>query len=217
MPKLMIKIALVDDHGIVLDGLQSMLSVEPELNVLGAYQSGAALREALQNGTIPDVLFLDIHLPDANGVELCKKLVADYPDLKIIGLSMVNQASLIKLMLKNGACGYLHKNAGKEEMLTAIQQVYEGDRYLSKEISELLFSGGRGEKANANVSPFPRLSRREKDVLKLIVAEKTTQEIADQLFISFGTVETHRRNILSKLGARNTAGLVRIAIEYDLV
>lgn len=213
----MIKIALVDDHGIVLDGLQSMLAEEPDLEILGAYQSAQALTDALQIGQVPEVLFLDIHLPDANGVELCKKLIADFPSLKIIGLSMVNQASLIKLMLKNGACGYLHKNAGKEEMLLAIKQVYAGEQYLSKEISELLFSGARGEQASATVSPFPRLSRREKEVLTLIVAEKTTQEIADELFISFGTVETHRRNILSKLGARNTAGLVRIAVEYGLV
>lgn len=214
----MINLALVDDHSIVLEGLQLMLAKETDLKIVGSYQNGSQILSALERGEPIQIILLDIHMPDTNGVELCKIIKRDFPSVQIIGLSMVSEISLVKLMVKNGASGYLHKNAGKEEVLMAINRVSKGKRYFSDEISELLLGGNlNGNSGHERKSPFPRLSRREKEVLALIVDEFTTQEIADKLFISFGTVETHRRNILSKLGARNTAGLVRIALEYQLL
>jgi len=213
----MTHLAIVDDHSIVLQGLELMLKNEPSVQLSGLYQNGAQLLSALQRGETINTILMDIHMPDINGVELCKMVKRDYPSVSVIGLSMVSEMSLVRLMIKNGASGYLHKNAGKEEMMQALDRVRKGKKFFSEEIRDMLLEGtSRGKKAG-NKSPFPRLSRREKEVLGLIVDEYTTQEIADKLFISFGTVETHRRNILSKLGARNTAGLVRIALEYKLL
>lgn len=213
----MTHLAIVDDHSIVLQGLELMLRDAPDTELTGLYQNGAQLLSALERGERINTVLMDIHMPDINGVELCKMVKTDYPSVAVIGLSMVSEMSLVRLMIKNGASGYLHKNAGKDEVLRALEKVRQGKRYFSEEINDMLIEGtSRGEKT-VRKSPFPRLSRREKDVLRLIVDEFTTQEIADKLFISFGTVETHRRNILSKLGARNTAGLVRIALEYKLL
>ncbi|MFK8165696.1 MAG: response regulator [Lewinella sp.] len=213
----MTHLAIVDDHSIVLQGLELMLRDAPDLTLAGLYPNGDQLLSALQRGETINTILMDIHMPDINGVELCKMVKRDYPSVSVIGLSMVSEMSLVRLMIKNGASGYLHKNAGKEEVLKALEKVRQGKRYFSEEINDMLIEGtSRVEKA-VRKSPFPRLSRREKDVLRLIVDEHTTQEIANKLFISFGTVETHRRNILSKLGARNTAGLVRITLEYKLL
>ncbi|WP_020569661.1 response regulator [Neolewinella persica] len=213
----MTHLAIVDDHSIVLQGLELMLRDAPDLTLAGLYQNGDQLLSALQQGETINTILMDIHMPSINGVELCKMVKRDYPSVAVIGLSMVSEMSLVRLMIKNGASGYLHKNAGKDEVLKALEKVRRGKRYFSEEINDMLIEGkSRGEKT-VRKSPFPRLSRREKEVLGLIVDEHTTQEIADKLFISFGTVETHRRNILSKLGARNTAGLVRIALEYRLL
>lgn len=213
----MTHLAIVDDHSIVLQGLELMLKNELAVKITGLYQNGAQLLSALQRGETINTILMDIHMPDVNGVELCKMVKREYPSVSVIGLSMVSEMSLVRLMIKNGASGYLHKNAGKDEVVQALEKVREGKKFFSEEIRDMLLEGtARGQKAG-NKSPFPRLSRREKDVLRLIVDEHTTQEIADKLFISFGTVETHRRNILSKLGARNTAGLVRITMEYKLL
>lgn len=213
----MTHLAIVDDHSLVLQGLELMLRDEPSLTIAGLYQNGAQLLSALERGEVINTILMDIHMPEINGVELCKMVKREYPSVNVIGLSMVSEMSLVRLMIKNGASGYLHKNASKDEVLMALEKTRQGKKFFSEEIRDMLLDGSvRGEKAGKK-SPFPRLSRREKEVLRLIVDEHTTQEIADVLFISFGTVETHRRNILSKLGARNTAGLVRIALEYKLL
>lgn len=213
----MTHLAIVDDHSIVLQGLELMLAGEAGVYLAGLFHNGEQLLTALRNGESINTVLMDIHMPDVNGVELCKQVKREFPDVAVIGLSMVSEMSLVRLMIRNGASGYLHKNAGKEEVVTALERVRAGKKYFSEEIRDMLIDGTvRGEKANRR-SPYPRLSRREKEVLRLIVDEHTTQEIADKLFISFGTVETHRRNILAKLGARNTAGLVRIALEYKLL
>lgn len=211
----MIHLAVVDDHSLLLQGLALMFQGQEDLKLTGLYQNGPSLLVALNEKEPIDIILMDIHMPETNGIELCKQVKKSFPEVKVIGLSMVSELSLVKLMLKNGASGYLHKNAGQDEVLLAIRRVAKGRKYFSEDISELLL--GDSQPVKLNRSPFPSLSRREKEVLQLITNEKTTQEIADELFISFGTVETHRRNILSKLGARNTAGLVRIALEYRLL
>ncbi len=212
----MIHLAIVDDHSIVLQGLELLLQHEPDIQVVGLYPNAALLLDALRAGEKIDMLLLDIHLPDKNGIELARVIHTDFPTVRMLGLSMVDDISMLRLLLKNGAVGYLHKNADRTEILQAIRTVAIGQRYFSQAIAEKLYTNEPTESRSLN-NPFPRLSRREKEVLSLIVNELTTQEIADKLFISFGTVETHRRNILSKLGARNTAGLVRMALEYKLL
>ncbi len=213
---MMINVLIADDHQLVIDGIKLMLSDEPDLYCTGEANNGAQALVLLKEKAF-DLVILDINMPVLNGVETCKQISKDYPNVKILALSMLKEASLIKLMLKNGAHGYLLKNAGKDEVLEAIRAVLAGKKYFSEEVSEIIMSSLTGKQEKTKTSPFPKLSRREKQVLQLIVEEYTTSEIAEKLFISFGTVETHRRNLLIKLGARNTAGLVRTSLEYGLL
>ena len=128
---------------------------------------------------------------------------------------MHKESSLIKLMLSSGAKGYVLKNAGQEVLTQAIETVYEGKMYLDETVHDIVINSMVTQSKKSD-TPYPTISKREKDVLQLILEEYTTQEIADKLFISFGTVETHRRNMMIKVGAKNTAGLVKFALEYEL-
>lgn len=212
----MIHVFIVDDHKMVIDGMQLLLKDEQDIVVVGTALNGEDGIKQIPK-TKADVILLDINMPGINGIETCKELLKINPDLKIIAISMHKESSLIKLMLSNGAKGYVLKNAGQDEVIDAIKTVYEGKMYLDDTVNEIVLNSVANNGSEKSVNPFPKLSRREKDVLNLILEEYTTQEIADKLFISFGTVETHRRNMLIKTGARNTAGLVRIALEYELV
>lgn len=213
----MTRIYIVDDHKMVIEGIQLLLENEVNISVIGYATSGEQALEEIPKKNI-DVVLLDINLPSINGIETCKKLLEIKPELKIISISMHKEISLIKLMLKNGAKGYILKNAGKEEIITAIEKVNKNEIHLGKEVNNIVLNSitlNDIEKKKQK-SLFPTLSRREKEVLNCILNELTTQEIAEKLHISFGTVETHRRNMLMKTGARNTAGLVRTALEYEL-
>lgn len=211
------KILIADDHQLVIDGIKLMLSTEKDLECIAQAHSGQEVLDYLQSYPV-DMVILDINMPGINGVETCRIIHREYPEIKVLVLSMLKEASLIKLMLKNGAHGYVLKHAGKEEVIIAIRKIFEGQNYYSEDVSEIIMASLVGQQTKDKPqSPFPQLSRREKQVLQLIVDEFTTAEIAEKLHIGFGTVETHRRNILIKLGARNTAGLVRTAIEYGLL
>lgn len=212
----MIKVWITDDHQLVLEGLRILLDGVKEIQVAQCFRSAPQLISTLKEG-LPDVVLLDINMPEMNGIEACKIIKKEYPDLKVIALSMISESNLIKLMLKNGADGYLHKNAGKDEIIEAIMDVQQGKKYLSQEISDIIIGQEHKDDHKVSNSPFPKLSRREEQILEMIIDEKTTQEISEQLFISFGTVETHRRNIMIKLGVKNTAGMVRTALEYQLI
>ncbi len=212
----MINVVITDDHQLVLEGLTLLLDGTKEIAVHKCYRSAHLLLEGLKEH-VPDVVLMDINMPEMNGIEACRVVKKEYPSVKVIALSMISESNLIKLMLKNGADGYLHKNAGRDEIVEAICDVHAGKKYLSQEISDILIGQDLKDDHKISNSPFPKLSRREEQILELIIDEKTTQEISEHLFISFGTVETHRRNIMIKLGVKNTAGMVRIALEYGLV
>ena len=211
----MIHVFIVDDHKMVIDGMKLLLKDEPSISVVGTALNGEDGLAKIPQQHV-DVVLLDINMPGMNGIDTCKKLLSELPEIKIVAISMHKESSLIKLMLNNGAKGYVLKNAGQDEVIDAIKTVHEGKMYLDDTVNEIVLNSVLKNGNEKVKSPFPTLSRREKDVLRLIIDECTTQEIADKLFISFGTVETHRRNMLIKTGARNTAGLVRTAIEYDL-
>lgn len=211
----MIKVFIIDDHKMVIQGLKLFLEEDSEMKCVGYATSGPDALNQLPE-IMADVILLDINMPDMNGIEVCKIIHSKYPKIKVLALTMLKEMSVIKQMLKAGAMGYLLKNSGKDEVLAAIQTVHQGKQYLDKDLSELLIQNMTGQ-SHSKTSPFPSLTRREKEVLQLIIDENTTQEIADVLGISFGTVEVHRRNILIKLGARNTAGMVRIAFEHKLL
>ena len=211
----MIHVFIIDDHKMVIEGMQLLLQHEKDIKVIGTAISGEEGLELVPKTNV-DVILLDINMPGINGIDTCKELLKINPDLKIIAISMHKESSLIKLMLSSGAKGYVLKNAGQDEVIEAIKTVYEGKMYLDATVNDIVVKSVASNTNNTLNSPFPSLSRREKEVLKLILDEHTTQEIADKLFISFGTVETHRRNMLIKTGVRNTAGLVRTALEYEL-
>ena len=213
----MIKVFICDAHKLVIEGMELILSESSEISIAGFSLTGEEAVVRMKSNPA-DIILLDINLPGKNGIEICKQLSAEAPAVKVIALTMIRDLSLVKLMLKNGARGYILKNAGKEEVIHAILSVHAGNRYLDSKINEMILNDmTEGPKKKTDTDVFPKLSRRELEILQLIMDELTAAEIAVKLFISLGTVETHRRNILSKLGARNTAGLVRIAMEYNLL
>lgn len=209
-----IKVAIVDDHQLVLDGLQLIVSQEQSMHLVGKAHNGQEALDLLAANKV-DVLLLDINMPVMNGIEAMKEIAKQYPNVKVLGLSMLDDTVVVKKLLKFGAQGFLLKNAGKEKIIEAINDLHNGLKYYDNAIVNQLL--GTESKKSVGTSLFPKLSRREKEILKLIIKEYTTKEIAESLFISFGTVETHRRNTINKLGVRNTAGLVRVAMEYQLL
>ena len=207
---------MADDHQLVIDGLKLMFDDTPNIIFVGSANNGEAALEELSKHDV-DVLLLDINMPVMNGIECCGLARQQFPNLKILALSMMKDASLVKEILKAGATGFLLKNAGQDEVISAIERVHNGEQAFSDEILKIVMGSFSDDKEKAPNNKLPKISRREKQILKLIVWEKTTHEIAQELFISFGTVETHRRNLLHKLDVKNTAGLVRVALENNLL
>jgi DNA-binding NarL/FixJ family response regulator len=212
----MIKVFIVDDHKMVIEGLMLLLQNQQDINVVGFALSG---EEALKQIKVirPDVILMDINMPGLNGIETTKRLLSIDPKAKIIAISMHKETSLIKLMVSQGAKGYVLKNAGQQEVIEAITSIHSGKRYFDETVNEIIINSVTNQSSEKENQVIPKLSRREKEVLRLIMDECTTQEIAEKLFISFGTVETHRRNMLIKTGARNTVGLVKMALDFDLL
>lgn len=214
----MLKIAIADDHAMFVDGIESILRDEKNIKVVDKCFDGKSVFTMLKKQPI-DVLLLDINLPDISGIEVAKRLNTEFPEVKVIAVSMYNEESIVSEILKNGAQGYILKNTGRTELLTAIETVANGQTYFSKDVTETIMDSLLKKPSQKKTSSFlvPEISRREKEVLALIVKEFTTQEIAEQLFISQKTVESHRSSLISKLNVRNTAGLVRAAIELNLI
>ncbi len=210
----MIKVAILDDHNMVLRGIETMLEDSDTIKVIATYNRGRQLLKNISND-LPNVLLLDINLPDSNGMDICKELTKKHPELAIIALSNYSETGFIKNMLRNGAKGYLLKNTDKQELITAITTVHKGTNYLPRGIQDILLNDSIGNPSQ--VTFIPKLSRREKEVLNLIAKEHINQEIAELLFISTKTVESHRNNLIQKLGVRNTAGLIRLAVEKGLL
>ncbi len=210
----MIKVAIADDHLMVLKGLESMLGDSDEMEISSTYTDGRSLLVGVAS-ELPDVLLLDINMPDLNGIELCKEISEKYPEISIIGLSNFSDTNYIKNMLRNGASGYLLKNTDKTEITRAIVCVHNGGTFLPQNLQKLLIKESIGSPANNSF--IPKITRREKEVLELISREYTNQEIAEKLFISIKTVENHRSNLIQKLNVKNTAGLVRAAFEKGLI
>lgn len=208
------KIAITDDHQIVLQGIHTMLEGIDEVTIVGLYNNGTQTLEFIGTDQ-PDILLLDINLPDINGIQLCKKLKQVYPKLKIIAISNYDEVSFIKRMLSNGADGYLLKNTDKLELLSAFKVVLENGKYIQRDIEKKLLNESLG--MNTSKGFLVKLTRREKEVLAAIAEELTTQEISEKLFVSVKTIETHRTNIMSKLGAKNSVGIIKKAIEKGLL
>ena len=209
-----IKIAITDDHQLVLQGIKSMLSDTEEVNVVAGFSTAEQTLQGLASSKA-EVLLLDINLPDLDGISLSKKLLQQQPELKIIALTNFEDLSFVKRMLKNGVHGYLLKNTDKLELISALKAVLSGEIYLQKDLQKRLLLNDT--KSNSRNQLIPKLTRREQEVLQAIAEELTTKEISEKLFISPKTVETHRMNLMSKLGAKNSVGIIKIALENELL
>jgi len=209
-----IKIVLADDHKLVLDGLSLMVGSEPSFSIVYQASNGLEATEYVLSHDV-DLLLMDLNMPEMNGLQATKKIIEGKASQKILILSMLSEIKLIRNVISAGAMGYLLKNSGQEELVLAMKEVLKGKKYYDQRVMEILINSPEKRATKSNF--LPSISRREKEILALIIKEFTTKEIAEKLFISFGTVESHRRNMISKLGVRNTAGLVAIAFEYGLL
>jgi len=203
-----VKLFITDDHYMIVEGIRSLLQHEKGMEWMGHAMNAASCLAFLEQQQ-PDVILMDISLPDKSGIDLCKEVKAKYPAIQILGLSSFNQQSFIQKMMENGASGYVLKNATREELIEAIEAVMRGETFLSHEAAVTI-------KKN-EASKIPVITRREKEVLALIAEGLTNHEIADKLFISTTTVDTHRKNLLSKFEVKNTATLIRLAAQFQFI
>lgn len=209
----MIRLVIADDHPVIINGVSALLKQDDEINLVQEVYDGLQLLDFLKENKV-DVVLLDINMPELNGVDACQTIKNRHPDTKVLAFSQYNEKRFVKRLLKSGANGYLLKNAPAPEIISAIKMVHQGGMYLSKELPNIFYEN-KSKATTDNL--FPDISQRELDVLKLICEEMNTQEIADKLFISKHTVETHRANLLLKVGVKNTAGLVKWAVENEFV
>ncbi|SFC57726.1 DNA-binding response regulator, NarL/FixJ family, contains REC and HTH domains [Parapedobacter composti] len=209
----MITIGIVDDHSLIISGLGHMLSDQPDCPVVFTASNGKQLMIELER-QLPDVLLLDIELPDSNGIELCTAVLEKYPALPIIALTNHDEVVYVRKMMRSGAKGYLLKGTDKQNLLNAIHAVYEGRQFLDRPIEQLILQQAiSGKRASAAI----KLTKRESEILTLIANEYSNQEIADKLFLSVRTVESHRHSLNQKLNIKNSAGLVKEAYLRGLI
>lgn len=210
------KIAIVDDHKIVRDGIKILLSDDPDLQVSFEAENGSQAVE-LAGVHNPDLIIMDITMEGMDGIEATSQIKKHHPDIKILALTMLSEDQHIRKMIKAGASGYILKSSGKHELYQAIEALLNDQHYFSDGatqaiLSELVSPELPKKKSSADV----HITEREMEVLKLIVNEFTNQEIAEKLFLSVRTVDAHRRNLLQKTGSKNTAGLVKFAFQNNV-
>jgi len=211
----MINLLIADDHQLLIDGIKTTLAGVEDINIVAAVYNGYQVLEQLDSGIHVDVILMDINMPKLDGLSATKLVHKKYPEVRIIALSQYDEKRFVKQMVKNGAWGYLLKDAGKDILVTAIRTVHGGENYFCERLSLRLIN--QELKMEDTKSLFPKLTDREIEILRLIGRELSSQEIADKLFISFHTVESHRANLMSKAGVKNTAGLIRWATENDFL
>ena len=204
-----IRVFIVDDHPLVQEGMRSLLGNEKGIELCGyAMTAQSCLGFFVHNSA--DVILMDINLPDMNGIDLCKEIKTKYPGIMVLALSTFNQGSYVTRMMENGASGYVVKNADKKELLEAIHEVNNGRTYLS-------FEAGQAMRKDTESAQIPAITRREKEILALIAEGLTNPEIANKLFVSSSTVDSHRKNLLAKLNVKNTAALIKFAMDHQLI
>jgi DNA-binding NarL/FixJ family response regulator len=206
----MIKVYIVDDHSVVIEGIKSVLLNDESIEVVGFANTSEKCLQFFEMHTA-NVILMDISLPDFDGIELCKLITQKQPQIKVLALSTFEQGTYIRKMMESGASGYLLKNSSKQEIIEAIKTVYSGGTYLC-------FEAGRALKqSNEEQNKLPSLTKREKEVLLKISEGFTNAQISEMLFISIDTVDSHRKNLHSKLNVKNTAMLIKFAIENNLL
>ncbi|GAB2562280.1 response regulator [Spirosoma areae] len=214
----MIRVLIADDHNVFVEGIDSLISGSSEIKVVQRCYTVPSVLESLTQTPI-DVMLLDISFPHIDdGLGLCEQIARAYPQTKVIALTMHDDASLIKRMVKKGAKGYLLKNTTKTELLQAIRTVHQGKQYFNEVITHILLNDEpRARKAMTGAGLKPNLTPRESEVLALIAQGLTTQQMATQLFVSAKAVEFHRSSLLMKFGVPNTALLIKTAMEMQCI
>ncbi|MBN3581897.1 response regulator transcription factor [Algoriphagus aestuarii] len=210
----MINVLIADDHQMFIDGMKALLRDLPGIKVVGEACNGKEAVIHCQENLV-DIVIMDVNMPEMDGVEATKALFKTNKNLKVLGLSMHRDRHFIADMLKNGASGYILKNTGKKDLLDAIHTLYKGETYVSEEVNKILLASFLKDSSKYEVNE--RLSERETEVLECIAVGLTTLEIGEKLFISKNTVESHRKNLLYKLKAKNTAELVNNAYKRGLI
>lgn len=211
-----IKVLLVDDHKIVRDGIKLMLEPQAGIDVVAETDNGEKVKEILEETSV-DVIVMDINMPGMDGIETTRLVKDEHPDIKILALTMSSDDSHIRQMVQAGASGYIMKSAGRDELTNAIHDIMKGKHYFSDQATQSIMMDLVKNKGKTSVQEPVHITDRELEVLQMIVKEHTNQEIAEKLYISPRTVDAHRRNLLQKTGARNTAGLVKYAFQQGLV
>ena len=203
-----IAILLVDDHSMVIEGMKAILSKINNVQIVATAANALEAMAALRS-QYADLAFVDINLPDINGIELCAKIKSEFPAIHVIGLSTFKQRSYVSQMIANGASGYLLKSATREQIEEAIETVLNNKMFFSVDINNTT--------PQLSEEEAPTLTRREKEILKLIALGMKSNEMATQLFLSPYTIDTHRKNLLTKFGVSNTALLITKAASFDLL
>lgn len=210
-----IKVLIADDHQIVREGLRALLGKEPGITVVGEAEEGRTTLR-LARDLSPDVIIMDVAMPDLNGIEATRQVVSEFPDIKVIALSMHNDRRFVLNMLKAGAKGYLLKDCAFKHLIKAIRLVFANKTYLSEEIADLVVKDYVSSTKIAKSSSSELLTAREHEVLQLIVEGKTTSMIAETLQVSIKTAESHRHQIMLKLNIKSIAELTKFAIREGL-
>lgn len=209
-------IDLTDDHRMVIDGLRSMLHGFEGIKIGHTYNNGNDLLEGLSRHQ-PDILLLDIQLPDVSGIELASIITKAYPSVKIIVVTGFNTADYARIMLENGVSGYILKNTDEHKLKLAIETVYRGGQFIEPLIQEKIVDELYGSGKSREIGIKPILTRREKEILHLILEELTSQQMAERLELSLRTVENHRVSLMQKLNAKNSAGIVKRAFQLGFI
>lgn len=204
----------------LLDGIKALLRDAEDITVIGEAPNGAEVMTWLEKNPV-DVVLMDINMPVMNGIETTALIARQYPQVRVIALTMHNERAFISRILKAGAAGYVLKNTGKQELLQAIRKVASGENHFSTEVASVMmeqYMPGATSRRSSTMADtgVHELTKREVEILKLIAQEMTNNEIAERLFISMYTVETHRKNLIRKIGVKNTAGLVKYALQQGL-
>lgn len=206
-----INIVIVDDHPIVIEGLKIMLENDKYFFISATFNDGAGILNFIKTNEV-DIILLDITLPDSNGIELCAEIKKIEPKTSVIMLSNRSERSIIMQCIQNGASGYLLKNATIEELHSCIRGALSGNIVFCNEVKEIISKPAQNE-----LAAVPRLTKREKEILKLLTEGKTSNVIAEELFLSPLTVDTHRKNIIQKFQVKNMAELISVAVQRNLV
>jgi len=212
----MIRLILVDDHLIVRDGIKSLLSGVERFEIVGEADSGSYLF-ALLKTIVPDVILLDINLPDISGIEITKRLKLEYPQVGVLILSMYNTEDYIFNAIRAGAKSYLPKTTNRQELEAAVCAVYRGEEYFSQSISNIILRSFIQQAQSPDEKKEDQLTAREIEILRLFAEGMTNTEIADQLFISVRTVESHKNHIMQKLELKSTVDLIKFAIKNKII